>query len=202
MSTDSFEKNSLGWQVYQLQQRIGEWWELQTIKLSKNILDIPLPSWLNSALVETIAKVIFWVLVAWLLIWITWQIQRWFLLYLPSLKTPVNPAASRTIKTPIQELSVANWLAKAQQLQQQGNYRGACQCLYRAMLQQLHDRGIAPHQSSRTDGEYGQIIEQLSQPQPYQKLLKVHQELCFGNAQASFSLLETCQQAYREIEEK
>jgi hypothetical protein len=200
MSTSSVETTSLGWQLSQWQQRISEQWELIWIKLIKNLLDIPLPSWLNSPLVAVIAKIVFWLLVAWLSIWIVWKIQRLFKLYLRSRKSRINRAIPRTAKTPIREGSVAHWLAQAQQLQQQGNYRGACQCLYQAMLQQLHDKGIVLHQSSRTDGEYWQIIENLTQSQPYQQLLRIHQELCFGNIPASLTLFETCWQAYREIE--
>ena len=68
------------------------------------------------------------------------------------------------------------------------------------MLQQLHERKIVPHQSSRTDGEYGKLIAKIPQPQPYQQLLQIHQELCFGNCSASMSVVETCWQAYKKIE--
>jgi hypothetical protein len=200
MSTNSVETTSLEWQFFQLQQRISEQWELIGIKLMKNIPDIPLPSWLYSPLAGVIAKVVFWLLVAWLLIWLTWKIQRLVKLYLRGMKPKINQAISPTVKTPFQECSVAHWVAQAQQLQQQENYRGACQCLYQAMLQQLHERGIVPQQASRTDGEYWQIIEKSTQPQPYQQLFRVHQELCFGNLRASFALFESCWQAYREIE--
>ncbi|NEQ27810.1 MAG: DUF4129 domain-containing protein, partial [Microcoleus sp. SIO2G3] len=103
-------------------------------------------------------------------------------------------------QTSVSELSVAGWLERSQKFQQQGNYQEACLCLYRAMLQRLNDAGIAPHQSSRTDGEYLQLIRQLPQPQPYQTLLMTHQQLCFSNTEASPSVFEQCQQAYREIE--
>jgi hypothetical protein len=69
-----------------------------------------------------------------------------------------------------------------------------------AMLQRLNDSGLAPHHSSRTDGEYLQLVQQLSQPQPYQTLIMTHQRLCFSNAEVSSAVFEQCQQAYREIE--
>jgi hypothetical protein len=70
-----------------------------------------------------------------------------------------------------------------------------------AMLQRLNDTGIVQHEPSRTDGEYLQLlIQQLPQPRPYQTLLMTHQQLCFSNVEASPSLFEQCQQAYREIE--
>jgi hypothetical protein len=68
------------------------------------------------------------------------------------------------------------------------------------MLQRLNDTGIVKDQPSRTDGEYLQLVQQLPQPQPYQTLLITHQELSFSNAEASPSLFDECQQAYREIE--
>ena len=195
----AFENNNLGWQLYQLQQRIAEWWELQNTKFAGSVLELPWPAWFNSPLVEIIAKIIFWLLVCGLLVWIIGQIRRWFRFYLRQIR-PIKQTAYSIGKTSVKELLVDDWLAQAQQLQQQGNYGGACQCLYMAMLQKLHERGIALHQGSRTDGEYWQIIEQLAYSQPYQQLLMTHQELCFGNLQASLSLWKTCQQAYREIE--
>lgn len=198
----AFEKNSLGWQLEQLQQRITEWWELQTTRFAGSIPELPWPGWLNSSLVQTLAKIIFWLLVAWLSVWIVWQIRRWFPFYLRQMRSQFKQTANNASKTSVKELLIDDWLRKAQQLQQRGNYGGACRCLYMAMLQQLHEGGIAPHQGSRTDEEYGQIIQQLAYPQPYQKLLMTHQELCFGDLQASLSLWETCQQAYREIDSK
>lgn len=199
----AFEKNNLGWQLNQLQQKIGEWWELQLSKWKINLPEIPdnqvLP-WLDSQLSQAFAKIGFWVVLAILLGWIGLKITRLARFYLYSgqnqqPQTVISNSKRDTL------LSVAQWLARSQQFQQQGNYQDACLCLYQAMLQQLNDTGIAPHQNSRTDGEYLQIIEQLPRPLPYQTLLITHQQLCFGNAQATPTLLETCKQAYREIEE-
>ncbi|MBD0347133.1 MAG: DUF4129 domain-containing protein, partial [Coleofasciculus sp. Co-bin14] len=63
-----------------------------------------------------------------------------------------------------------------------------------------NDTGLVPHQSSRTDGEYLQLIQQLPKPTPYQTLLVTHQELCFSNTEASRSVFDQCQEAYREID--
>lgn len=202
MSTTPFETTNLGWQLFQIQQRIAERWELMVNKFIENIADTQLPSWFYSSLAGMIAKITFWLLVTWVLIWIAWKFQRLIKLYLHRSKSKMNRAIPRTSKISAQQLTVADWVMQAQQLQQQKNYQGACQCLYQAMLQQLHDRRIVAHQASRTDGEYWQIIRKLTQPQPYQQLLRVHQEICFSNLKASFSLLESCWQAYREIEER
>ncbi len=195
MPTGSFEKNSLGWQLRQLQQRVGEWWELQTDKFKDSIPDVSVPSWLDSPLLG----IIFGGLLVLLLLWVAWQILRLLRPYFYSFRSQLSQPVDRTAQTQVAELSVAGWWLRSQKFQQQGNYRQACLCLYRAMLQQLNDSGIAPHQSSRTDGEYLQLIQQLSQPQPYQNLLVIHQQLCFGNAEASPLLFDECQQAYRQI---
>ena len=200
MPTDSFEKNSLGWQLGQLQQRFGEWWELQTSQFSPNRPEASVPSWLNSPILWLIAKAAFWLVLALLLSWAALQIVRLLNPYFYSLRNQLSQPDDKARETLVSELSVAEWLERSQKFQQQGNYQEACLCLYKAMLQRLNDAGIAPHQSSRTDGEYLQLIQQLPQPQPYQTLLMTHQQLCFSNAEASPSVFEQCQQAYREIE--
>jgi hypothetical protein len=115
------------------------------------------------------------------------------------LRNQLSESADKA-RTQNSEVLIANWLQRSQKFQQQGNYREACLCLYKAMLQRLNDTGIVKDQPSRTDGEYLQLVQQLPQPQPYQTLLITHQKLCFSNAEASPSLFDECQQAYREIE--
>jgi hypothetical protein len=197
MSAGSFEKNNLGWQFGQLRQRVEEWFELKTSGLLPNV---SVPSWGDSPVLEMIFKAVFWLMVGLLLAWTSWLIWRLLRPYLYSLTKQLNQPTDKATKTSASESSVADWLGRSQKFQQQGNYREACRCLYMAMLQRLNDSGIAPHQSSRTDGEYLQLIQQLPQPQPYQTLLVTHQQLCFSNAEASSSVFEQCQQAYREIE--
>ncbi len=197
MSMGSFEKNNLGWQLSQLRQRVGEWWELKTSQILPNM---ELPSWVTSPILETIIKVIFWVIFGLLVIWIVWQLGRLLYPYLYTLRSQGIQLTNSTTIAPIRDLSVTDWWQRSQKFQQQGNYREACICLYRAMLQQLHDKGIAKHQASRTDGEYLKVIQQLPQPNPYQTLLTIHQQLCFSKTEASSRMLEQCQQAYRDIE--
>jgi hypothetical protein len=67
-----------------------------------------------------------------------------------------------------------------------------------ATLQRLHDSAIAPHQPSRTDGEYLQLVQQLPQSQSYQALIATHEQLCF-NAEIVPENFSQCQQAYQEI---
>ena len=70
------------------------------------------------------------------------------------------------------------------------------------MLQLLDERGIVPTQLSLTDEEYRRSLAkmQLSNSQPYEFLLSIHQRLCFSKAEADRSLFEQCQQAYQQIE--
>jgi hypothetical protein len=197
MPAGSFEKNSLGWQLGQLGQRVGEWFELKT---SQTLPDVSRPSWWDSPILQAIAKAAFWITVSLLLAWIGWQTWRLLRPYIYTLTNQLSQQADKATKTPTSELSVAGWLQRSQKFQQQGNYREACICLYMAMLQRLNDAGIAPHQPSRTDGEYLQLIQQLPKPSPYRTLLMTHEQLCFSNAEVSSSVFDQCQQAYREIE--
>lgn len=197
MTAGSFEKNGIGWQLGQLQRRIGEWLEL---KFSQTLPNGSLPSWLDSPLVKQIARIAFWVIVGLLVAWAVWQIWRLLRPYFYTLTNPLGQLDNKATKPSASELSIAAWLQKAQKFQQQGNYHEACLCLYQAMLQRLNDKELAPHQPSRTDGEYLQLVQQFPQPKPYQVLLATHQRLCFSNAEATRSLFDQCQQAYREIE--
>lgn len=199
----SYEKTNWAWQIQQLQQQVGEWWELQVSRFSPDTPDLPnlsWLSWLDSPIVGIVAKAIFWLILAFLLSWMAVQIMRLLSPYISSLRNQINEQSNNLTKTQVRDLSVADWLARSQKFQRQENYREACLCLYRAMLQRLHDTGIIPHEASRTDGEYLHLIQQLSKPNPYQILLMTHQQLCFSNSEASSSLFEQCQQAYQEIE--
>lgn len=200
MSRGSFEKDSLGWQLQQLQQRVGEWWELQTSRFSPDIPNASLPSWWNSPILRTIVKAATWAIAIFLVIWVGWQLWRRLQPYVYSLTQQLNQSDEKATKTPAKELSVDSWLQRSQKFQQQSNYSEACRCLYMAMLQRLNDKGIALHELSRTDGEYLKLVRQLPKPKPYQTLLMTHQRLCFSKTEASSSVYERCQQAYREIE--
>jgi hypothetical protein len=200
MSASSFEKTNFGWRLSQLRQEFGEWWEFQTSQFRPNIPQLSVPSWFNSPLLNLLAKVIFGIIVALLLTWVGWLLWRGLRPYILSFIHQLKSSTPQTTPTPTQDLSVTRWLQRSQKFQQQGNYREACRCLYMAMLQRLHDKGLVPHQSSRTDGEYLRIIQQLPQPQPYQTLLNTHQQLCFSHTEISSTIFEQCQQAYREID--
>jgi hypothetical protein len=190
MKTDSFEKENLDWWLQQLQQRIGEWWELQLSKLSNlNIPDYQPPTnwdiWLKNSLIFFCFAFIFWII---------WRFHRRFLRYFYQLK---NLNLQPKPETPI--YSVSYWVARSQDYQTSGDYYQACRCLYFAMLQQLHETAWIPHQPSRTDEEYRLLILEFPQPDPYERLFIIHQELCFGKRDASAQLLAVCQKTFQKI---
>jgi Domain of unknown function (DUF4129) len=197
MSESSFEKTNFSWQLGQWQQQVQEWWEVQT---APNLPNVKFPSWLASPIWWAIAQAIFWVIVALLAVWASWQIWELLRFYIHNFQKR-NKTTDGRAQTTIKDVSVAEWLLRSQKLQQQGKYRQACRCLYMALLQRLNDAGIALHQPSRTDGEYLQLIQQLPQPVPYETLITIHQQLYFGNAEASASTFEQCQQAYQQIKD-
>lgn len=192
---NEFEKNNLGWQISQFQQQVGEWLELQLSHFGAKLPNLPkwsLPGWLIN-LIQAIA----WLLLGIVVVWIIWQIWRFLQPYLYSVV--FQTANSTHITTQARKLSADEWLKRSQAYFGQGNYREACRCLYMAMLQRLDETAIAPHQLSRTDGEYLQLIQQLPNSQSYQTLITTHEQLCFGDAEILPETYNSCQQAYREI---
>ena len=97
----------------------------------------------------------------------------------------------------------------AQEQAEQGKYKEACRALYRATLQQLHEREMVRHLSSRTDGEYlaalakrsevGEADPGLTVPRPYQLLIGTHERLVFAGTSASAEIFKRCRRAYEEI---
>ena len=195
-----YEKSNLGWRFYLLQKRLQEWWELKAIQVARGVEEVPLFAWLDSEVVKFIARVTFWAILALVIIWLVWQSTNLLSRYFYTLRRDFPQPLIGFNQTKIKSLGVSGWLGLALQFEQQRNYRDACLCLYCAMLQLLDDRGIAPQEESRTDGEYLRLVSYLPQWLSYQTLIMTHQRLCFGRFDASLSLFEECLQAYREIE--
>lgn len=196
MPAGSFEKTNVGWQVHQLGQRLGEWAELKlkTLFPTNGSLFNWLPNW---SIAPWIPQLIFWLVLGLLLIWLGWQIvplldpnRTW------RRRSPLSPNQSLSPK----ELETATWLRKAHDFQRQGNYGEACRALYMAMLQRLHETQFVAHQSSRTDGEYLQLVQDLPQPHLYETLISTHEQLCFGNVPISAETWQRCQRAYGEMD--
>ncbi|AFY83643.1 DUF4129 domain-containing protein [Oscillatoria acuminata] len=195
MATESFENDSIGWQIQLLRQNISEWWELQTSKL-----ELPeFPQWQMSGL-DQVARVIGWTIAILVAIWFSWRLADLLVPYLYRIFGPTAVRVQETTLTP--RLSVEEWLKRSRQFQKGGNYGEACRCLYLAMLQGLNDRGIIPHQPSLTDREYQALLQQDIQNNAYQTLLQTHEKFYFGNQVITSDTWSECQQAYREIERK
>lgn len=198
-TTDNFEKTSWDWQLSQLQQQVGEWIEYEFSRLQSALPQLP-PEWSISPWLSKLLNSLFWLVVALFLIWVVWRLWREFSPYLYSWLNRIDnhPIADTTISS--NDLSVALWLARSQEFYRQGNYSEACRCLYLAVLQHLHDHNLVRHQSSRTDGEYLQLLRSSVTPiHPYETLITTHEQLFFGNAEILPENYEHCQQAYREI---
>ncbi|MEC4804261.1 MAG: DUF4129 domain-containing protein [Jaaginema sp. PMC 1079.18] len=191
-------QNSLGWQFHLFQKRLGEAWEYWTSRWGKGLSDSWDRDWSNW---QDLTNFVFWGLLVMLSIWLLWLLGKALLprLWARLRYSRLQKRSQRTRAATTSVASVNQWWARSQSFAQGGDYHQACIAVYLAMLQHLHDRGIAPHKSSRTDGEYLKIIQQLPQPQPYQTLLITHQQLCFSDRPASLQLWEQCQQAYKGI---
>lgn len=193
------EKTSPAWQLYQLKQRLDEWWELRSIKLQDNLPDDSFFSWLDSDWLKTTTEFIFWLIVFFLVGWLMLKMidlaQKYWFKYQNKYSFNTINQQSKNKKV----LPVNKWWKKSHNFAQQGNYRDAILCLYMAMLQRLNDAGVALHQLSRTDGEYLQIIQSLPNFNYYQILLINHQKLLFANQEATINMWQECQQAFEEI---
>jgi Domain of unknown function (DUF4129) len=193
----AFEKDNFDWQVQQISRRVGEW--IERVFVVPNLPNSPdLSKWWFP---ERLLQAAFWTIVIFASIWLGWQIWRLLSAYLNSLDSDTALWLNRTSKREERNSTLADWIGQMQEFQRQGNYREACRALYMAMLQRLNDTKLLPHQPSRTDGEYLQVVQQLPQAQSYQTLISTHEQLCFGKTAISSEEFLTCQQAYREIEQ-
>jgi hypothetical protein len=191
MTTGSFDKTSIPWEIQKTTRWIQEWLELQ-FPDTPNYRGDPVPGWL--------VQVVFWVVAVGLATWLLWQGYRWWRLYRCDRRPRPKPYNVRTTAKPREPLTVTEWLQQAQAFQRQGDYAQACRALYMAMLQRLDDTHQLPLSASRTDREYWQLIQSFPHPQPYGVLIDVHEQLCFGDSVISADVFQRCQQAYREID--
>ncbi|MFM7191058.1 MAG: DUF4129 domain-containing protein [Microcystaceae cyanobacterium] len=194
MKTESFEKSNLDWQLRQLSQNFSEWWELQRSKVFGRLANTPFPTLENPEFwAKFIADSLLFLLLA-LIIGILWQTRQYWLRYLQQWRSFSLPTFS-----PTATVSVNDWLRRSQSYQQKGDYYQACRCLYLGMLQHLHDQNLIPRLESRTDEEYRLLVLDLPEPDPYETLLIIHEQLCFAQQTASPHLYQRCQQAFQQI---
>ena len=195
MAAGSFQKSSVSWQLQQLGRRVEEWFELTFLQGSDITNEPPIFStanWLERGLLGLLAAV--------LLTWISWRLYKLAKVYLRNWR-PLNWQGIKLSGRGAggQDATVAVWLRRAEETQQQGRYGEACRALYMAMLQRLHDTQVILNQPSRTDGEYLELVRQFSHPRPYQLLIQTHERLYFGHLAATAETFQRCKRAYQEI---
>lgn len=195
MASGSFEKNNLDWQLQQLSQRIGEWFEGLFDSRSPNAPEPRLPE-----IPDWLLKGLFWLILIGAIAWAIWQLYRLFRPYLVTYWR-THQLDRGGLDAPSRNRTPTEWLQQAQAAHQQGDYRTACRFLYLASLQQLSDRGMIPQDFSRTDGEYLSLMQIQNLPQPYQVLIQIHERLCFDRVTASPEVYDRCWRAYQEIEQ-
>lgn len=156
--------------------------------------DFNRPNW---ELPEWLAQLFFWAVVTVLVLWLLWQLYQRLRSYLNAAIAPITPATVVPQATP--SLTVHQWFGRSQLLANQGNYREACRSLYLALLQHLDETRQIPQQSSRTDGEYRQLLQARPQAPLYQIVLDTHEQLCFSQTEVSADTFKRCQQASQEV---
>lgn len=195
-ATNTFKANTFGWQIRQTAQRVQEWLDYQFSRVDVEGPDLPAWKWPEAG-----ARVVFWILVVALGLWLSWMIYRATLKYWQQRQGRTDNRA--TVKSvPTADLrSALEWWREANALAQAGQYREACRALYLAALQKLHEQKVLSYDSSRTDGEYLNAIAAQTQPRPYELLIRTHERTEFGNAPATAETYQRCRKAYREIDQ-
>ena len=190
----STEKTSWRWQLEQLQQQLGEWIE---VKLRSNDRDLQLdifPPWLGALLVR-----LTWLVLAGLIIWFGYRViypylQKWI--------EQNQQSRSLLDVVSVPAYTVVELLNKSQQFQQNGDYTQATRWLYLAMLQRLNDSNLIPHQFSRTDREYLQLLRTVPIIDIGEILVSIHEQLHFSNKRIEIAEFDRCQAAYQQIEDQ
>ncbi|MBD2545758.1 DUF4129 domain-containing protein [Planktothricoides sp. FACHB-1370] len=196
MSVAEFETTNLSWRWQQGQQQLQEWTELKFSQFFPNLfpsLDWPTVPTGNF-------NWLFYVLGIVLTIAVCWQLQSWIVQFWYWQMSKTSDRRSHFSEN--RSLTVKDLLGRSRKYQEKGNYTAACYCLYRAMLQQLDDRGIIPQQVSRTDREYDQLLQEQPNYSAYKVLLETHERLYFGKQQANADMFARCQEAYEAIVQK
>ena len=197
MPTATFEKTNIPWQIQQSGQRLSEWVELKLSELRPPKINAPDWQLPGFSIAPRVWEVLFWLVVIMFVSWVLLRLYPVGQRYWRTWQARGGAAIARV--EPMVDRPVAAWLQQAQKFQQQGNYPEACRALYLAMLQQLNDAKIAPHELSRTDGEYLRLVTGQSDRRAYGTLLAAHEQLCFGDVALDSEDFQRCQRAYREI---
>lgn len=199
----NFQKDSPGWQMERWGQRLGEnlehffsrWrWEPADPGPAPELPDWSWPGWYN--------KLFYWGLISLLAAIVLWSLYQLLRGQWRDRILQLRQRVGQRSPQPTQH-SLSYWLREAQGYAQRQRYGEACQALYQGTLQLLADRALAQHQTSRTDGEYLDLLQlrvrQASQRSAYAKLFNTHGDLQFGGEPASEATYQDCQQAYDRI---
>ncbi|MGG6294768.1 DUF4129 domain-containing protein [Leptolyngbya sp. AN02str] len=197
VNAQDFQRTSPGWQVQQWLQEVGEWVELRFFQNDPNRQppDLSIPPWLT--------QTVFWLVVVGVAAWALWQLWQ---LLAPYWITPwwlQTRSSAMANGASVDDVSVAAWVERSRQAQQQGDYREACRALYMAALRRLSDAELVALQPSRTDGEYLALVQDIGHSRAYQTLITMHEQLWFGATTASRGTAEEyeqCRRAYQELE--
>lgn len=190
MSVLSHRSDSVSWQVRQVVQRMGEWFDYQFSRINIDGPEIESWTWL-----EPLARGLFWLMVTGLALWLAWLLYQGVMAYL---NRPQIPGAMTTQAIREEALKqAAYWWKEAQRLAQQGDYAAACKALYMAGLARLNDTETVIYRPSRTDGEYLACLAPSNRP--YELLIRTHERLTFGDGQATEETYQRCRRAYQEI---
>ncbi len=189
----SFEKTSWRWQLEQLQQRLGEWIEVQLRSVDIEPQFDLFPDWLATVLVR-----LCWLILAGLLIWFIYRvIYPYWRQWIANLqRTKLDPIT----KSPVQTFTVMELLAKSQQFQREGDYTQASRWLYLATLQRINDAKLILHQPNLTDREYLKLLDKFPVLRSGNVLVSTHEQLHFGDIPITAEDFDLCQQAYQQIE--
>jgi Domain of unknown function (DUF4129) len=184
---DKFQKTNWSWQLEQLQQRFSEWIEVK--------LKFAAPKTGISPWVATLISYILWSVLIAGVAWIMYLIISRYWPQLKLRRPTTNPSTP-----PVRSYTVVELLAQAQQFQSQKNYSEACRYLYLAMLQRLNDANLIPHQTSRTDREYAEILRSLPIIANSNILLQTHEQFKFADRTITADGFDRCQQAYTQLD--
>ncbi|HEY9879599.1 MAG TPA: hypothetical protein V6D29_14170, partial [Leptolyngbyaceae cyanobacterium] len=76
MAAGAYKTNTPGWQIRQTAQRVQEWFDYQFSRVDVEGPDLPQVQW-----PEAVARVVFWILVVALGLWLSWMLYRVALKY-------------------------------------------------------------------------------------------------------------------------
>lgn len=197
MPEPSFQTTNPVWSTRQFRQRVGEWFEWVTQSDDRRP-DLDLPDW---SIPFWLLQSLFWLLVGAIVTWLLWRLFNALQPYVLNWRSRRVQQLGQQIQADPNRWPVAVWMQRVQTLQQQGNYTEACRALYMGLLQLLHDRQVAPHRDSRTDGEYRHRLQRLSPQAAYRDLIDIHERIHFGDAVATATEFQQCQQAFERIQQ-